>query len=124
VIALDHLGASPGGVSADEFKSLLLPNLIEPILKGQLERVRLVLIVNQDESVRFGISELENRVQVVDVKAFPPELFLPLTRLFLRRHNLANKKSEDFVSAAAQTVAEPWKPEKLHLIKEFLSHGP
>jgi hypothetical protein len=118
VIALDHLGRRGSGICRDDFQNLLLPRLVEPILRGSVPKVRLVLVVNEAEFEEFGLRKIQSRALVVPIRAFSPSLLRPLARLYLRRHRLDPAVFGPIVEAFANAQKTDWKPRNLRKLKE------
>jgi hypothetical protein len=112
-VAIDHLSiGAQGGVLPEEVLSHLSPMLFAPAARGELRRVRLIVVLRDDERDLLG-APVRELMQRVEVTGFSRRLFF-----FLHRERYARSghpddawvKFDKILRVVAEDLDEFWLP--------------
>lgn len=116
IIVLDHLG-----VEWEKFNSVLVPKLLLPIAQNQLPNCRLVLVCRTKEFDDELAPELKDAAHIVDVRAWPPEKYVPLARQICLYNNIELKPAVvESIGSLSKMVQADWEPAHLRITVEVI----
>lgn len=116
IIVLDHLGVEWG-----KFNSVLVPKLLLPIAQSLLANCRLVLVCTTKEFDTELGQELKDAADVVDVRAWPPEKYVPLARQICLFNDIKLKPAvEESIGSLSKMVQADWEPTHLRVLVELI----
>lgn len=117
ILVLDHLDR----VLESDFHDWLYPYLLDPIARGEVADVRVVIPITPDRAQRIRLDEHVLPEQVLTLGALPAEDFESLARSFFDHHGLPYPE-EDLGPAFATKVRAlgHWKPTMLHELKRVV----
>lgn len=120
VLVLDHLGGPGGGMLPDEFRRVVLPHLVEPVHRGEVPGVRLVLTLREDDLAEFGLEALQ-RASGQALARFPRRDWRWLANEYLRLRGFDRAKAERWRDALEEDLTEDgFEPEDLRLLGELV----
>jgi hypothetical protein len=116
IIVLDHLGVEWG-----KFNSVLVPKLLLPIAQNLLPNCRLVLVCTTREFDGELAQELKDAADVVDVRAWPPDKYVPLARQICLYNDIELKPAvEESIGSLSKMVQADWEPAHLRITVEVI----
>ncbi|WP_127504637.1 CHAT domain-containing protein [Actinoplanes solisilvae] len=112
-VAIDHLSiGAQGGVLAEDVRTHLSPMLFAPAARGELRRVRLIVVLRDDERDLLG-GPVRELMQPVEVIGFSRRLFYFLHREHYARSGHPDESWDKFeliLQAIAGDLDEFWPP--------------